>query len=155
MFFLGLLIGAGVYFLAMFIWCKYDSIGWSILVAIFICIALFNKSVPMGIGMIVAIVVLFGAGYYIANKRVQEQKEKEIKEQNHNLAKNEFYPQFRVQEQKEKEVKEQNYKSHCWNCGHPIDGSWNKKCSNCNTYYICPNCGACRCDYGKNPPFNH
>ena len=42
-----------------------------------------------------------------------------------------------------------SYKSHCWNCGNPIDGSWNRKCPKCNTYYICPRCGKCKCDWRK------
>ena len=40
-----------------------------------------------------------------------------------------------------------NYVSHCWNCGTRIDGSWNRKCPKCGEFYICPNCGYCKCHY--------
>ena len=38
------------------------------------------------------------------------------------------------------------YENHCWRCGNPINGAWNKRCPRCKLY-ICPNCGACHCDY--------
>ena len=40
-----------------------------------------------------------------------------------------------------------NYASHCWNCGTHIDGSWNRKCPKCGEFFICPNCGYCKCHY--------
>lgn len=41
------------------------------------------------------------------------------------------------------------YINHCWNCKSYINSRVNKKCDKCNEYYICSECGMCKCD--KNP----
>lgn len=40
-----------------------------------------------------------------------------------------------------------NYSNHCWRCKSPIDNT-NNRCDKCG-WYICPSCGACRCQYGN------
>ena len=135
MFFLGLLVGAGIYFIAFLIWYKFDSMGWGVAVAAAILLALFFTVPRLCGAAVAAIVVITVVGYIIGKRREQ----REVKSQREG----------------EELLSESFYKSHCWNCGNPIDGSWNRKCPDCNKYYICPKCGACKCDYPKSPPFNH
>ena len=132
MFFLGLLIGAGIYFVAYLIWSKSGKIRWAAIVSIAIDIALWRVSLSLGGGALVAFVAIVGIGYFVNKNKDGEEKSTE-----------------------QTQPKKSDYKSHCWNCGNPIDGSWNRKCPDCNEFYICPHCGACKCDYGKNPPFEH
>ena len=138
MFFVGILIGVGIYFLAMFIWEKFDNIWWSLISTVVTIALLFDESPSMAWGVIVGIVGLFGIGFYLGLK--EEQKKKQLPPQIQPVA-----PQ----------KPQSNYKSHCWHCGNPINGSWNRKCPDCNKYYICPKCGACKCDFPHKPPFKH
>ena len=75
MFFVGLLIGVGIYFLAMFIWEKFDNFWWSFVSTIILLILLFDESPTMAWGVIVGIVGLFGIGYYLGLKQEQEKKQ--------------------------------------------------------------------------------
>lgn len=135
MFFIGLLIGAGIYFIAFLVWYKFDSMGWAIAVTIGICIVLFFISPRICGGAVSGTVAITVVGYFIAKKREKNVKQRESEREAERLLEQSFY------------------KSHCWNCSNPIDGSINKKCPKCNTYYICPKCGMCKCDYNREPLF--
>ena len=135
MFFLGILIGVGVSFIALLIWDKFESIGWSILGIIFLGAYLFDHSSSMTWGMIISIIVMIIIFYNI--EKNQSSTTNTYEKQNYNNEASDYY------------------KSHCWNCGNPINGEWNRKCPDCLKYYICPKCGACKCDFGKKPPFKH
>ena len=139
MFFAGILIGLGIYFLLMFIFEKFDMIGAPLIGTIIVFVGLFSSYPQMAWGALITIVVLFIIGYNLGKKR-EEQAKRDLENFERNL-KNQQPIDY--------------YKSHCWNCGHKIDGSWNKKCPDCNAAYICPKCGACKCDFGKKPPFKH
>lgn len=136
MFFLGLLVGAGVYFVAFLIWNCSGKMGWAVAVTIAIFIALFSVAPRLCGGAVAAFIVIVIIGSIVAKRVVGKQDEEEER---------------RLVEEEKKSY----YKNHCWNCGHPIDGLWNERCPDCNEYYICPKCGACKCDFGKSPPFKH
>ena len=137
MFFLGILIGVGVYSIILFIWSKFNNIGWSMFgLALLVCL-LFECSSQLATGAIFAVVGLFLVGYFVGKN------------------KKETPPIVNWETDELALKKESRYKSHCWYCGNPIDSNWNKKCPDCNKYYICPKCGACKCDFPKSPPFKH
>lgn len=39
------------------------------------------------------------------------------------------------------------YLNHCWNCKQPINSDKNRLCPKCHRFYICSNCGYCKCGY--------
>ena len=136
MFFWGLLVGGGIYVVGFLIYYFLDRPGWSIAVMVAACIAVTAVIPRLGGGSVAAVVVLFVVFYFVG-KRLHKNDEQEP-------SVHEAPP-----------PKLSAYKSHCWHCGNPIDGSWNKQCPTCKKYYICPKCGACKCDYPNLPPFHH
>lgn len=135
MFFLGLLVGGGIYLIGFLIYYFLDRPGWAITVMVAACIALTIAYPRLGGASVAAVVVLFVIFYFVGKRLHKDEEEPKRHEE----------PKSEISA----------YKSHCWHCGNPIDGSWNKQCPDCKTYYICPKCGACKCDFPNPPPYHH
>lgn len=139
MFFLGLLVGGGIYFIGFLIYYFFHRPGWAIALMVAACVALTAVYPRLGGASVAAVIVLFIIFYFVDKHLKKKDEEKDRLEE----------------ERKRKEqLRTSDYKSHCWNCGEPIDGSWNEKCPKCNKYYICPKCGVCKCDYPQ-IPYHH
>jgi len=130
MFFLGLLVGTGAYFIALLLWHWTEKFWPSILVIGGVTIGMFAIHYLIGLGAIVAIVVLFVIGYIIGSKRERTQRiDVQPPATNYNKI---------------------NYVNHCWKCGKEIDSHKDKLCNRCGKHYICSNCGMCWCDDPRN-----
>lgn len=130
MFFIGLLVGAGAYFISLLLWNKTDKFWPSILVIGGVTIWMFTINSLIGVGTIVSIIVLFVIGFIIGQKREESQPN----------SNNNYASQYR----------EKVYLNRCWNCGKEIDSHTDRLCPRCGKHYICSNCGMCWCDDPRN-----
>ena len=85
----------------------------------------------------------------IAAERARKEKEKLIHEQELKRL-HQLEMVYRTAPKVSTTARSGVYRSHCWNCHTPIDGSWNRKCPKCKQYYICPRCGFCKCMFNIN-----
>ena len=126
MFFIGLLVGAGAYFVALLLWNWTEKFWLSILAVIGVTIAMFSIHSLIGLGTLASIIILFLTGYIIGKKK-EENEQKQIRQNKIVI-----------------------YSNHCWNCGTEIDSKYDRLCMRCGKHYICRKCGKCWCDDPRN-----